>query len=43
VSFSGDRDQFYDGFHIKRGNARKMIRRIVAAVPSAFAATTARR
>jgi hypothetical protein len=38
ASFHGDPEQFYDGFHIKRANARKLTRTVVAELPAAFAA-----
>ncbi len=38
ATFGGDPQQFYDGFHIKRANARKLTRSVVAKLPSAFAA-----
>jgi hypothetical protein len=37
ATFKGDPGQFYDGFHVKQANARKLIRRVVEALPSAFA------
>jgi len=40
VSFKGDPQNFYDGFHVKRANARKLTRSVVAKLPSAFAETT---
>ena len=40
VSFKGDPQNFYDGFHVKRANARKLTRSVVARLPSAFAETT---
>ena len=42
ASFNGDPNQFYDGFHLKQANARKLTRSIVAKLPSAFAAVTGR-
>jgi hypothetical protein len=35
-SIGGDPDGFYDGFHVKRANARRLIRTIVSAFPEAF-------
>ena len=37
ATFGGDPDEFYDGFHIKRANARKLTRSVVAKLPAAFA------
>ena len=36
-SFAGDRRQFYDGFHIKRPNARALAAYVVAQMPTVFA------
>jgi hypothetical protein len=36
ASFGGDPNDFYDGFHIKRANARRLTRSVVAKLPSAF-------
>ena len=35
-SIQGDPDDFYDGFHVKHANARRLIRTIVKAFPEAF-------
>ena len=35
-SFGGDAGGFYDGAHVKRENVRRIVRQVVAAVPSAF-------
>ncbi len=35
-SIEGDPDDFYDGFHVKRANARRLIRTIVRTFPEAF-------
>ena len=35
-SIEGDPDDFYDGFHVKRTNARRLIRTIVRTFPEAF-------
>jgi hypothetical protein len=40
AAFKGDPEQFYDGFHIKRANARKLTRNVVAKLPSVFAEVT---
>jgi hypothetical protein len=37
ASFGGDPDEFYDGFHMKRANARKLTRSVVARLPASFA------
>jgi len=37
ASFGGDPQGFYDGFHIKRANARKLTRSVVAKLPGSFA------
>ena len=34
---AGDRRQFYDGFHVKRPNARTLAAHVVAQLPSVFA------
>ncbi len=36
TSIEGDPENFYDGFHIKSANARRLIRTIVGAFPKAF-------
>jgi hypothetical protein len=41
ASFSGDPEQYYDGFHIKRPNARKLTRHVVAELPASFATAAA--
>ena len=33
ATFGGDPDEFYDGFHMKRANARKLTRSVVASCP----------
>ena len=43
ATFNGDPQQFYDGFHVKRANARKLTRNVVAELPSAFAAVAGTR
>ena len=43
ATFNGDPEQFYDGFHVKRANARKLTRNVVAELPSAFAEATGAR
>jgi hypothetical protein len=40
ATFGGAPGQFYDGFHVKRANARKLIRTVVARLPSVFAGAT---
>jgi hypothetical protein len=35
-SIEGDPDDFYDGFHVKRTNARRLVRTVVTAFPEAF-------
>lgn len=35
-SFRGDPQDFYDGFHLKKANARKLIAAVVARCPDAF-------
>jgi len=40
ATFKGDPKDFYDGFHVKHANARKLIRSVVAKLPSVFAETT---
>lgn len=35
-SSEGDPDAFYDGFHVERANARRLVRTVVAAFPEAF-------
>ena len=35
-SMEGDPDAFYDGFHVKRANARRLVRTVVSAFPEAF-------
>ena len=35
-SIEGDPDDFYDGFHVKRANARRLVRTVVTALPEAF-------
>ena len=40
ATFKGDPKDFYDGFHVKQANARKLIRSVVAKLPSVFAETT---
>ncbi len=35
-SIGGDPDAFYDGFHFKRSNARKLVDAVVARAPEAF-------
>ncbi|MBE0527773.1 MAG: hypothetical protein IH629_01040, partial [Thermoleophilia bacterium] len=35
-SIKGDPYDFYDGFHVKRANARRLVRTVVDAVPEAF-------
>ena len=35
-SIENDPDAFYDGFHVKRANARRLVRTVVAAFPEAF-------
>ena len=35
-SIEGDPDDFYDGFHVKRANARRLVRTVVTAFPEAF-------
>ena len=37
ATFGGDPDEFYDGFHMKRANARKLTRNVVAKLPASFA------
>ncbi len=37
ATFGGDPDEFYDGFHMKRANARKLTGNVVAKLPTAFA------
>jgi hypothetical protein len=39
ATFKGDPEQFYDGFHVKRANARKLTRNVVTELPSAFVVT----
>ena len=39
ATFHGDQQQFYDGFHVKRANARKLTRSVVAKFPAVFAET----
>ena len=36
ASFGGSADGFYDGAHVKRQNARRIVRQIVADLPGAF-------
>jgi hypothetical protein len=36
ATIGGDPDDFYDGFHVKRANARRLIRAVVERAPSAF-------
>ena len=43
ATFKGDPEQFYDGFHMKRANARRLTRNVVAELPSAFAAVAGTR
>ena len=43
ATFNGDPQQFYDGFHVKRANARRLTRNVVAELPSAFAAVAGTR
>ena len=35
-SIGGDPDAFYDGFHFKRSNARRLVDTVVARAPEAF-------
>lgn len=35
-SINGDPGNFYDGFHVKRANARRLTRSVVAKLPAAF-------
>ncbi len=35
-SFDGRAEGFYDGAHVKRGNARRIVRQVVADLPGAF-------
>jgi hypothetical protein len=35
-SFKGDRNGFYDGFHIRKANARRLLDAVVARAPGAF-------
>lgn len=37
ASVNGDPENFYDGFHVKRANARKLARSVVAKLPGPFA------
>ena len=37
ATFGGDPAKFYDGFHMKRANARRLTRSVVAKLPAAFA------
>jgi len=39
-SVNGDPDNFYDGFHVKRANARRLTRSVVAKLPSSFEEVT---
>jgi hypothetical protein len=41
ATFGGDPLEFYDGFHLKRANARKLTRDVVAKLPAAFAEAAA--
>lgn len=41
ASIGGDRQGFYDGFHVKRANARRSIDTVIARFPEAFAGRAA--
>jgi hypothetical protein len=41
AAFAGDKRQFYDGFHVKRPNARTLTAHVVGQLPSVFASPAA--